>query len=886
MSFDWKTEESDWDKSPYRPAEPVPVTEDLTAGANLTDADGFEAPGHSRYRRRAFAFLAFALVITIALTAVIYRQIERRLAEGEQRAEEDVLASHYTVMEAARAGDTELFVGFLSGRDPQWSVAQTGLVGEGAFTNRADYGFFNAATASIPITPTVTLASDLNSAEVSSAAAYVVDIGMGLTETITLTQTSIYRRGPDRWLLAPPDPVFWGDTETIDGRYARLTFPARDSGIIRRLSRDLESTLADLCADISGGCPPPTITFSTDPATLTTQAQNPPELLLPTPTLLGYPVDDAGYRAVSRQYASRVVNAVTTAFTGGTCCANNPLYSSLQTALLSRLGLLSWQPTDDEMTLLLRHPAPLDTVASLWEMGGVALPADASIIISPFVDFLVRQASPIPIVEMQRLLVENQESALWDWLALATSNRYPTPAAFEREWLQYAARSSAVMSPPVAFPNQDLQLICQEPGAFRASLFRYDFQAETVEREHDLSILDAPMLVGLPGRDGVIVFGRNRRENSIPPYIWQEDHLTPITFEDATIPGFIPLPPETGAQSIMFFLDSGTATSPYAVLPVALCSNPEKCRAETVIGAPLPSPEGTRSLYAVGATNPLAQNRYQPLIYLGDSLGGDLQLIGPGWSPFWLNENSFGYIATAEGIDGQAVVIQSASMTTSMATTTPVAARRSNDLFIAQRPNPMGGTTGVTTESRAESQNLADIVISTADLAGLQLVAPGTSVVLDRAMPDPTGKNLFIFTANPLQPDVPGLALVYNLDSDMAMKRFEIQGETFDYQRVYEFSPDGRWLVVGSRHDPVPGDNDMNWTVYVHAVDGSGTSELILQADENWTADWLIDWTEDGRWLAVTTGGYVRIMDPGEDYSYPLVVENLNCTAAVWINEG
>lgn len=886
MSFDWKTEESDWDKSPYRPAEPAPVAEDLTAEAKLTDGGWFKTPGHSRARRRAFAFLAFALLLTIALTAVVYRQIERRLAEGEQRAQEDVLASHYTVLEAAQAGDTELFVGFLSGRDPQWSVAQTGLVGDGSFTNRADYGFLNASTAINPITPTVTLASDLNSAEVSSAEAYVVDIGMGLTETITLTQTSIYRRGPDRWLLAPPDPEFWGDVETIDGRYARLTFPARDSGIIRRLSRDLESTLADLCAEISGGCPPLSITFSTDPATLVGQAPTPPELLLPTPTLLGSPVDDAGYRAVSRQYTSRVVNAVTTAFTGGTCCADNPLYSSLQTALLSRLGLVSWQPTDDEMTLLLRHPAPLDSVAALWETGGVAPPADAGIIVSPFIDFLVRQAGAIPIVEMQRLLVENQENPLWDWLALVTSNRYPTPADFERDWLQYAVRSSAVLSSLIEFPDQDLQLICQEPGAFRASLFRYDFQAETVEREHDLSILDAPMLVGLPGRDGVIVFGRNRRENSTPPYIWQEDHLTAIAFEDATIPGFIPLPPETGAQSVMFFLDSGTATSPYAVLPVALCSNPVQCRAETVIGAPLPSPEGTRSLYAVGASNPLAQNRYQPLIYLGDSQGGDLRLIGPGWSPFWLDENSFGYIATAEGIDGQAVVIRSASITTSTTITSSVAARRPNDLFIAQRPNPMGGTTGVAPESRAEGQNLADIVISTADLAGLRLVAPGTSVVLDRVMPDSTGKNLFIFTANPLQPDVPGLALVYNLESEKVMERFKIQGEAFDYQRDYEFSPDGRWLVVASRHDPVPGDNHMSWTVYVHAVDGSATSELILQADENWTADWLIDWTKDGRWLAVTTAGYVRIIDPGEDYSYPLVVENLNCTAAVWINEG
>lgn len=884
MSFDWKTEETDWDTPLSRPAG-LPSTGD-TPAADYNQTGPYEIVGESGdRRRRIFVFLIVALVLIVTLAGVMYRQIERRLAEGQQRAEADVLASYNTVQEAARAGDTELFVGFLSGRDPQWSVSQAGLVSDDAFANRSGFGFISTGSTLSPSPPLVILAPDLNSAEVSSPQSYEVDLGMGMTETITLTHTSTYRRGPDRWLLAPPDSDFWGDTQRIIGRHALLIYPARDSAVIQRFSRDLESVLADFCGEPAGMCPPLTINFSTNPAALSARPPLAFDLTLPTPTLLGMPVDEAGYRALSRRYATIVVDALATQYTGGACCAGNLVYDSLRVALLSRLGLLTWQPTDDQRQILLRDPAPLETLAALWHADGGNANGNDPAIISPFIEFLIRRNDEMPIVELQRLLVDNRGNTLWDWLSLATDNRYASPADFERDWLEYATRSSSAQSLDIAFPEQDLQLICRQPGAVRASLYRFDFQGSILERDHDVAILDAPMLVGLPERDGVIVFGRNRRADGLQPYIWQDHQFMQISFGDDAVPGFVPLPPQGNSNSLTFLLDSGSPTSPYGVLPVGRCSGREQCHTDTIIGAPVVSPESTRALYVVGASNPLARNPYQALIYLGDSEGNNLRLVDHGWSPFWLDENRFGYITTIEGVVGQAVVIRSATTVGAVPADLSTAMRRSNELLIAQRPNPMGGTTGMTAESPSEEMSSASILVTTSDLADTRLVAPGTSVVIDRVLLDNTRENLFIFTVNPLQPDLPGLALRYNIENESAVMRFEIDGEPFDVQRAYGFSPDGRWLVVGSRLGTVDYNAETKWELYLHATDSAETVQFTLKTTDDWAADWLFDWTVDGRWLAITTGGYVRLIAPSDEITYPLVFDNLNCTSAVWVNE-
>lgn len=350
------------------------------------------------------------------------------------------------------------------------------------------------------------------------------------------------------------------------------------------------------------------------------------------------------------------------------------------------------------------------------------------------------------------------------------------------------------------------------------------------------------------------------------------------------VAGFVPLPPEDGADTMTFFLDSGSAAWPFALLTPDSCAGDETCPAVTVIGSPLPSPDRRHSLYIVGASNPLAPSEYMALIYLGDQRRNTLSLVGYGWSPFWLDNESYGYVTAGEGLAGQAVVIRRALPNDEAIHSGQVASSDTSPLFGAQQPNLMGGTTGDPI-NELPLVSPSETLLTTTALADWGLVPAGTGVRIDRVIPDSLGENLFIFTANPFLPGVSGRAIVYNIHDNKATAWFDLPAEPVEYRRAYRFSPDGRRLAVVSLLDPMTGNNEMKWSVNVQSVGDSNSVEYPLLADDHWTADWLVDWSSDSRWLAITTGGYVRLVAPDAGYSFPLIIADLACTAAVWVNE-
>lgn len=891
MSFDWKTEERDWEVKPARQAGSPPAAENPYARPEPSVEPEAAPAEPRRNRRRTVAFVVVTAILLLATAGLVYRQISRRIAEAEERAETEVLASHETVLNAAAEGDAELFVGFLSGRDAQWAAAQANLVGDGAYDNRSNFGFYEPAADSPDDLPTVTLASDLNSAELATLQTYDVAVGADLTETVTLTQTAVYRRGPDRWLLAPPEADFWGEEQATVQRNFILRYPARDELIARRLSRDLGGVLRELCGDgdlIGGDCSHLLITLSTDPAALSADADLRRglnfgvEIVLPTPTLFGLPVDEAGYRALQREYAARVVEAMAANYTGWTCCTHSAFYTALLEAQLHELGLRPWPVTSGHFAQLAGDPLVTESMKGFW-IGEWSKPNPEEVWpVYALVDFLRASTFQMPILDMLRLLPDESSASLDSWLAQVTLDQYDSPADFERALLAYAV-SQAETTPPLTQTAQDLQLICRPPGALRSALYRYDPLDDSLVREHDLAFLDAPMLTGLPSGEGIIAFGRNRRDTVNPPYLWRGGRLTTITFEDEVIDGYVPLPSQTDPDTISFFLDSEILTSPYAVLPLARCADADSCRADTVIGAPVRSPDGKRAFYVVGAPTPLMPAVYLSLLYLGDADGGSLGMVGNGSSPVWLDDETFAYVTTPGVLGEQAIVMSSVAAASSTATGSLTASIKGMALPPAQRPNPTGGTRGNGADAGAANDFPAEMLLSAGSLVDLGLLPRGTSVHIDRILPDVAGENLFIFTANPLQPDVPGLVVVYNLKDQSIMKRFEIPNEPFDTRRAYEFSSDGQWLVVSlllANNDGRPA----TWMAYVHATDGSATYQYPLIVDD-WPADWLVDWSTDGHTLALTTGGYVRLIDPAQAASWPIVFDDLACTAAAWVNE-
>lgn len=860
MSFDWKTEDFDWDDKPRHASEPNPAADIIFKGIDAVADDPEAELAAGKTRRRPLLFLAIAGILLLAVTGMIFRQVERQAAEGRERAEADVLASHELVRNADASGDTELFVSILSGRDPQWATNITTLAANKALNDRSNFGFRPAQSNDATADQVVTLAPDLRSAELSVRQNYDVAIGSGLTETVTLTQTAVYRLGPDRWLLAPPEPEFWGESVTIDGLYASISFPDRDRSLAQRLSRDLEAIAANLCAALTDGCPPLTIRLSTDPGSLG-QASAPRfagrgglEIVLPAPSLFGLPVDEAGYRALSRQYAARAVSAIVEEYAGD-CCPEDPFFEVLNEALLHWLGLRSWDmPSPAQMESILNDPAPLAKINVMWGKAAASHETVNRQELYALVDFLVEEVPPSSIVEMQRLLADQRSGTMWDWISEITRHRYASPHEFEREWLQHiSSRVPMATTGTAELPVQDLHLICQTTGLQDVYLYRYDVRAASLEREHEVSAFDKVMLAPTPNRDGVIIFGHNFNGLNNLPYLWREGEIIPLSFDESEVANLYPLPVQAGDREVIFFDDNGSIAPQFFTLPYDRCAGEASCIAEWIVGSPTFSPDHQNAAFVLGSPTPLTQGPHEPLIYLGDTEAEGLRIIGYGRSPFWIDDNTIGYISNPFRATGQEIVLREATR---------------NEEFLQE----IGGSRIV----------LGELLLTAADLAGLE---SGAGIHIDRVFRDRQGENLFIFTGGATDLQVPGQMLVYNLENGQLESRLKFNNEPFNSQRAYAFSPDGRWLVVSSRHGTHEKDATTTWSIYIHAADGSVTHEYTLQTDDGWTADWLVDWSSDSQWLAITTGGYVRLVAPDASLSIPLIFENQECAAAVWVNE-
>ena len=449
MSFDWQTEDRHWDEQQDPPRRRAgrwtmdwAEAEDAAAAA----PEPAETPAPARPRRRWLTVAAIG-VLVVALLAVLYWQLDRRSALAQARLTTEVAASHATILDAAQRGDGELFVSFLSGRDAAWSRAQERLVRGGGFIDRTAFDLH--WTPAAPVSPTVTLSPDLRAAELTAPQAYVVAIGNGLTETITLQQTAIYRQGPDRWLYSPPEEGFWGQAQAMGNRYVRVHYPARDADVVEPLARDMDAALAELCRLVGELCAGNIfidLTFSTDPAALS-EYRTPQDtwaggskLVLPTPTLFGRPADDAAYRALSRAYTSRVVSAAAANLAGWACCDRVVFYGALRDTLLSQLGLRPAPVGAADYGLLTRQPDGLAVVESLWRHNQAT--AEERRAVATVVDFLVDH-SDISIVEMQRFLLERPDESYWGWVARVTGGAYGSQADFERDLLRYAGEHGA-----------------------------------------------------------------------------------------------------------------------------------------------------------------------------------------------------------------------------------------------------------------------------------------------------------------------------------------------------------------------------------------------------------------------------------------------------------
>ena len=255
--------------------------------------------------------LALTFLAVIMVGCVVFRQVERYLAEIASDTEAEVVQSLEFLLEAQGSGDLELLSSFISGRDAQWSKSQLLLMEAGSLIDRDQFGL-TLLPQSGSEEPTVSVSPDLNEAVLEQTFSYRVRGASSDMDTVILKQLFVFRMGQDRWLLSPPGRDFWGSEEREVGRYITIVYPERDQEISQLLAADLEGTAAAACSVLGEFCSDRLhiiIQLTTDPDAL--YVNDPPVrdlinsqlIVFPTLSLFGRPTDDVGYRAIFRLFS-------------------------------------------------------------------------------------------------------------------------------------------------------------------------------------------------------------------------------------------------------------------------------------------------------------------------------------------------------------------------------------------------------------------------------------------------------------------------------------------------------------------------------------------------------------------------------------------------------
>lgn len=347
-------------------------------------------------------------------------------------------------------GDQELFQNFLSGRDSAWAAVVATLVARRSLYDRSDFGLTRLAPGSGGSPIEINLMPDLKSAELAWDEYYAFEVGNSLTETIRLRQTGIFRLGPGRWLLAPPDPSFWGETVRVQGQRLAMSFPARDGDVGRRLALDMDKKLVEMCnTQPEMNCQSGRLLelqLSTDPADLVgmaaeeNSARSRLNAKLPTPSLVGMPTDEVSYQALSRGYAALVTGNVARRLLDLECCDRQVARDALLGQMLAELSLRPNLPALSVYKELHNSAVGLADVHQIWTRDGDnRTEAGDRETMQAFVQFMAERTG-MKVARALRSL--EGEPSFWEWLQRSSPGIDAGFTVWERHWRSFVAQKA------------------------------------------------------------------------------------------------------------------------------------------------------------------------------------------------------------------------------------------------------------------------------------------------------------------------------------------------------------------------------------------------------------------------------------------------------------
>ena len=651
MSFEWRTDEDEgWPEEGKARQTAVPQS----------------------FLRRRWRFLLGVLVSITAVWLALQWQIDQRVATATTELETELLATHNFVLQTAVNQDEDLFRANLSGRDPGWGEVQKSLLNEGLLLDRPMLGWQHQPAADRLTREEVTfvVSPDLQAVELLYPQAYAITRPDGVTETVTLLQTAVYRQGNTRWLYSPPDEAFWGEWTIWSGEHLTLAYPARDAAVALRLGQDLDAMLSQMCTTLADlNCPTRlglNLRFDTDPDSLL--ALNDPEAMmqgslrleLPTPTLIGLPTDEASYDLLVRAYEVPIATAVLAHQTAYDCCRHPFFFRALRDYHLAQLGLQPWPLAAESY----RHMLALNVDGDLtryWNRRWtevqpqtlqVWVVEDPTLIwqqVYMMVEFLAEREAAVSPTEMMRLLSVNAYDM---WLTEVLGRTFDEVELRSR-FLAYVydqTRAGQMAAPPIPLPQGTITAVCYDlanrPGS---QVYDYNLAAGTwTERFVDF-FADAHIST-VDGQHFIVTeYGYKEPYNSFKVSLVTGDSIRLLEYVEIVA---------QNEQWINYSMVDETAAyllrSEYNIegeLSISLqptdCATGD-CPQVPVHGWPLFSPNQALLLVRVPPselTNIGSDVPYdlQHVLYLMTPDGQERRLLGRGGLPFWLNNERFGF---------------------------------------------------------------------------------------------------------------------------------------------------------------------------------------------------------------------------------------------------
>ncbi|MDX1414143.1 MAG: hypothetical protein R3293_08125 [Candidatus Promineifilaceae bacterium] len=285
------------------------------------EAAQLEGEGGKRPQPRRLGWLIFLLLIAFAAAATLFFILNRRVDEAVTQAEQEVLTAHQLLIGAVEANDYELYMSLLSDRPPNWQFDQRELLSLDLFWGRTVFGL-QPGTVPQQAQENIEIEIDpeLRQAVVSHIRPFEVAGTGGISSTINLERTFFYERTDQAWQLTSIEEVlaFWGDWQRATSDHLTLVYPQRDAATARQLAPLLDGLIAGLCSEPRLNCPRNfqlELKLDRDESSLLRIGEGyysvgipvrggKGNVTLPAPSLIGRPLDEAGYQALLEGYAS------------------------------------------------------------------------------------------------------------------------------------------------------------------------------------------------------------------------------------------------------------------------------------------------------------------------------------------------------------------------------------------------------------------------------------------------------------------------------------------------------------------------------------------------------------------------------------------------------